>query len=402
MEENEKARGTNMETENNGGEDGFGEVGKKGWIHSLIKDECLDIIGIQETKCGVVDDMWVEDIWGGRGFRFTQLAANENLGGIILIWDTRSFTYRGGMGDERFAMVKGDWKGKGQDVYLACVYGPHMSRQKTSLWERLIREEKGAWCIFGDLNVVRDVALDRKLSDHCPIVLKDVDLDFGPRPFWAFDIWIEEKDTEQVVDGAWKMDLDMSKEEAMSWELEAEKRTLNDNERATWMKARKTWNNKTNIRGKMVRHFKKLFSEGVSVRSIFYYDRVEKISLDDAITLEKEFFEGEIVDAIMGCGGGGIKIRVRMASTSYISGSFWTSSSPIWFVLLNWFGDWMEISKGCNTSFVTIIPKVTDPIGLGDFHPISLIGRYYKIIVNILAEKVKKVVGKVVGDVQNC
>ncbi|GKB90683.1 reverse transcriptase domain, reverse transcriptase zinc-binding domain protein [Tanacetum coccineum] len=61
----------------------------------------------------------------------------------------------------------------------------------------------------------------------------------------------------------------------------------------------------------------------------------------------------------------------------------------------------MEISRGCNASFVTIIPKVTDPIGLGDLRPISLIGCYYKIIAKILAERVKRVVGNVVGDVQN-
>nr|GEV22819.1 transposon TX1 uncharacterized [Tanacetum cinerariifolium] len=61
----------------------------------------------------------------------------------------------------------------------------------------------------------------------------------------------------------------------------------------------------------------------------------------------------------------------------------------------------MEISRGCNASFVTIIPKVADPIGLGDYHPISLIGCYYKIIANMLAERVKRVVGDVVGEVQN-
>ena len=34
--------------------------------------------------------------------------------------------------------------------------------------------------LWGNLSVT---ALDRKLSDHCPIVLKDVDLDFVPKPF---------------------------------------------------------------------------------------------------------------------------------------------------------------------------------------------------------------------------
>ncbi|GKE05044.1 reverse transcriptase domain, reverse transcriptase zinc-binding domain protein, partial [Tanacetum coccineum] len=61
----------------------------------------------------------------------------------------------------------------------------------------------------------------------------------------------------------------------------------------------------------------------------------------------------------------------------------------------------MEISRGCNASFVTMIPKVADPIGLGDYRPISLIGCYYKIIAKMLAERVKRVVGDVVGEVQN-
>ena len=35
--------------------------------------------------------------------------------------------------------------------------------------------------------------------------------------------------------------------------------------------------------------------------------------------------------------------------------------------------EFVRISKGCNASFVTIIMKVVDPIGLGHFRPISLI-----------------------------
>lgn len=50
---------------------------------------------------------------------------------------------------------------------------------------------------------------------------------------------------------------------------------------------------------------------------------------------------------------------------------------------------------------MALTPKVTDPIGLGDYRPISLIGCYYKIIAKLLAERIKKVVGKLVGDAQN-
>ncbi|GKB98886.1 putative RNA-directed DNA polymerase, partial [Tanacetum coccineum] len=174
-------------------------------------------------------------------------------------------------------------------------------------------------------------------------------------------------------------------------------------------------NNKTNIRGLMVnglwcedpklikaemaRHYKALFSEGTSIRPIFCCDRVEKISVDDAFVVEKDFTEGEIWDAVRGCGGDkapgpdGFNFK-------YIR-KFWDILKADLIGAVKWFGDRMEISKGCNSSFVTIIPKVTDPIGLGDFRPISLIGCYYKIIAKVLAERIKRVVGKVVGDVQN-
>ena len=58
--------------------------------------------------------------------------------------------------------------------------------------------------LWGNLLVV---ALDRKLSDHCPIVLNDVDLDFGPKPFLFFNIWLEEVDFNHVVEEAWKKDV---------------------------------------------------------------------------------------------------------------------------------------------------------------------------------------------------
>ncbi|GKC36064.1 hypothetical protein Tco_1048448 [Tanacetum coccineum] len=66
-----------------------------------------------------------------------------------------------------------------------------------------------------------------------------------------------------------------------------------------------------------------------------------------------------------------------------------------------WFLDKMEISRACNSPFVTIIPMVSDPISLGDFQPISLIGCYYKIIAKLLAKRIKLVVGNVVVEVQN-
>ncbi|GKE20489.1 putative RNA-directed DNA polymerase, eukaryota, reverse transcriptase zinc-binding domain protein [Tanacetum coccineum] len=165
--------------------------------------------------------------------------------------------------------------------------------------------------LWGNMSVA---ALDQKLLDHCPIVLKDVDLDFGSRPFRAFDVLLEEKDIGHVVEEAWKVK-------------------------------------------------------------------------EDALWMEKYFSEGEILDAIRGCGGDKAPGPDDF-NFKYIK-KFWDILKSDLIIAIRWFGETMEISSGCNASFVTIIPKVTDPIGLGDFRPISLIGCYYKIIAMVLAERIK-------------
>nr|GEW78569.1 RNA-directed DNA polymerase, eukaryota, reverse transcriptase zinc-binding domain protein [Tanacetum cinerariifolium] len=53
--------------------------------------------------------------------------------------------------------------------------------------------------------------------------------------------------------------------------------------------------------------------------------------------------------------------------------------------------------KDSNSSFITLISKVANPIHIKDFRPISLIGVQYKIIAKILANRLAKVVDKVVS-----
>nr|GEW05811.1 cysteine-rich receptor-like protein kinase [Tanacetum cinerariifolium] len=64
-------------------------------------------------------------------------------------------------------------------------------------------------------------------------------------------------------------------------------------------------------------------------------------------------------------------------------------------------GEKIEISREGNGSFISIISKVADPIGLAEFRPISLIGCYYKIIAKISVKRVKGVEGSMVGEMQN-
>jgi len=52
--------------------------------------------------------------------------------------------------------------------------------------------------------------------------------------------------------------------------------------------------------------------------------------------------------------------------------------------------------RGCNASFITLIPKKESPISLGDYRPISLVGCIYKLIAKILANRLKGVLENVI------
>ncbi|XP_071713337.1 uncharacterized protein [Rutidosis leptorrhynchoides] len=108
--------------------------------------------------------------------------------------------------------------------------------------------------------------LDRKESDHCPLVLQDGAIDFGPKPFKIFDNWLELEGAGNVIQDGWNKnvrgnlkdcifrdklknvkaglkswnkkesenlddEINTLKENVLKWELKAENGTLLDSER---------------------------------------------------------------------------------------------------------------------------------------------------------------------------
>ncbi|GKC49032.1 hypothetical protein Tco_1071777, partial [Tanacetum coccineum] len=192
-----------------------------------------------------------------------------------------------------------------------------------------------------------------KLSDHCPIILKDMEYDFGPKPFRVFDTWLTDGDINNVFRSAWnkpdgstRVDC-IRKKDATMWELKAEKRVLNNVEMDLWLKARKEWiekeneqvgilrqkarikwdiegdenskyfhtmirsrNNKNNIRGLMIdgvwckepdrkkedvfRFYKDIFLAKGGRRAQFDNNRVHRLSVEDSCGLEAPFTENKV------------------------------------------------------------------------------------------------------------
>jgi hypothetical protein len=60
-----------------------------------------------------------------------------------------------------------------------------------------------------------------------------------------------------------------------------------------------------------------------------------------------------------------------------------------------------KLTKGINSTFIALIPKVECPWKLNDFRPISLVGSLYKILAKLLVNRLKGVIGSVVSEAQS-
>nr|GEX02670.1 RNA-directed DNA polymerase, eukaryota [Tanacetum cinerariifolium] len=75
----------------------------------------------------------------------------------------------------------------------------HPSATKMSKLDRFLVSEG----IISKYAAVTAICLDRHLSDHRPILLKEVDVDFGPTPFRFYHSWFNREGFDDMVKSAW-------------------------------------------------------------------------------------------------------------------------------------------------------------------------------------------------------
>jgi len=57
-----------------------------------------------------------------------------------------------------------------------------------------------------------------------------------------------------------------------------------------------------------------------------------------------------------------------------------------------------KLTRGINTTFIALIPKIDSPQRINDFRPISLVGSLYKILSKVLANRLKSMMGNIISD----
>ncbi|GJY34661.1 putative RNA-directed DNA polymerase, eukaryota, reverse transcriptase zinc-binding domain protein [Tanacetum coccineum] len=124
-----------------------------------------------------------------------------------------------------------------------------------------------------------------------------------------------------------------------------------------------------------------------------------KLSLFDQHLLEKDISMEEIKSAIWDCGSD--KASGPDGFTFGFIKRFWDLLKSDIKMFVSTFFDSKKMPMSSNSSFITLIPKVSNPIHVKDYRPISLINIHYKIIAKILANRLAKVVDKIVSPEQS-
>ncbi|XP_071687177.1 uncharacterized protein [Rutidosis leptorrhynchoides] len=100
------------------------------------------------------------------------------------------------------------------------------------------------------------MVLDKKHTDHCPLIPKDGNVDFGPKPVKVFDEWLKHKDSYDIIKSAWNLKVNKLRkwystsegklkaeiEELINtvndWERKAENIDLSEEQHEIWLKDR--------------------------------------------------------------------------------------------------------------------------------------------------------------------
>nr|GFA34123.1 RNA-directed DNA polymerase, eukaryota, reverse transcriptase zinc-binding domain protein [Tanacetum cinerariifolium] len=79
---------------------------------------------------------------------------------------------------------------------------------------------------------------------------------------------------------------------------------------------------------------------------------------------------------------------------------FWNIVGPDLCLAVEWFFHHASFPIGCNSSFIALIPKTLNQKSVGEYRPISLIGSIYKVVTQILANRLSTVIADIISNVQ--
>ncbi|GKC67027.1 RNA-directed DNA polymerase, eukaryota [Tanacetum coccineum] len=124
-----------------------------------------------------------------------------------------------------------------------------------------------------------------------------------------------------------------------------------------------------------------------------------RLTPDQIDDLDRNISRDEIKAAVWDCGEN--KSPGPDGFTFEFFRHFWDLIGSDLCAAVNCFFDSGSFPRGCNSSFIALIPKVMDAKFVTDFRPISLIGSVYKVVTKILANRLSMVISDLISNTQS-
>lgn len=153
------------------------------------------------------------------------------------------------------------------------------------------------------------------------------------------------------------------------------------------------------LRDASVSFFGSLFAEEHSTRPSFDSLEFKRLSEEQGNFLTAPFTMADIEEAVCSCDGSKASGPDGYNFKFFKSG--WDIIKDDIFGIVQKFWSTAKLSKGSNTTFIALIPKLEIPNGFNDFRPISMVGVTYKIISKLLAQRLQQVMNHLIGPHQS-
>ncbi|GJS36998.1 RNA-directed DNA polymerase, eukaryota [Tanacetum coccineum] len=222
----------------------------------------------------------------------------------------------------------------------------HPSAEKMSKLDRFLVSD-GILTIFPSISAL---CLDRHLSDHRPILLCEVKVDFGPIPFRFYHSWFKLVGFDDMVEQTWRALAysDNNKMIRFKKKLQELKKVIR-----LWVNDKKIQSagSKNSIVSELRDIDKRLDQHGRNWMVLISSDKT-KLELEGAVSKE------EVKKAVWDCGSDKSPGPDGFSFGFYRK--FWTCIENDVFAAVNYFFTFGDIPKGCNACFIALIPKVHD------------------------------------------
>ncbi|GJW17162.1 RNA-directed DNA polymerase, eukaryota [Tanacetum coccineum] len=219
--------------------EGLGQLTKKRWIQELNRKHKVNFVALRETKMESIDLFSIKKLWGNSSFDYVFSLAVGFFGGILCVWNPSLFIKDSVTISDYFLAIRVTWNGEymilgdfnevrseyerfgtnfnalGANAFnhfitrLGLVDLPlegysytwtHKSASKMSKLDRFLVSE-GMVAIFPSLSAI---CLERHLSDHRPILMRELNVDYGPIPFRIYHSWFSKVSFDTLVEETWK------------------------------------------------------------------------------------------------------------------------------------------------------------------------------------------------------